>query len=265
VAGQAEALGRRFSAWYRATPPADRITWGALAACAALGSLTLLERSARVRRGRVVPRAFRDRFRARLAEGKLDWAKGLDYCELNPSPASRVALAALRRWGRPAPDLDRAVAIARQAESDRLRRHVGTLRRVAALAPLIGLLGSLVSASRALAALPAGAAWGPAASGALAPLTAGVGLAILALVAYDGLMGRVETLVGELDRIGAEVVDAVAPSAAAPPAAPRAERVASAGAQVRAEPAARPRAPHGPRPVEIAERFAREVDRDAEV
>jgi biopolymer transport protein ExbB len=225
--------------------------------------LTLLERSARVRRGRVVPRAFRDRFRARLAEGKLDWAKGLDFCELNPSPAARVALAALRRWGRPAPDLDRAVALARQSESDRMRRHVGTLRRIAALSPLIGLLGSLVSASRALAALPPGAAWGPPVASALAPLTAGVGLAILALVAYDGLMGRVETLSSELDRLGAEVVDALAPLITHAPASSR-ERTASTGHQVRVEPAARPRAPHSVR-VEIPERFAREIDRDVEV
>ena len=37
---------------------------------------------------------------------------------------------------------------------------------------------------------------GPALAAALTPLTAGVALAILALVAYDGLTGRVETLAG---------------------------------------------------------------------
>ncbi len=259
---QAVAMGRRFEAWYRGVKPADRITWGGLGAAAFLGVLTLLERVVRVRRRRVIPNAFRERFHARLLEGKLDWGKGLDYCELNPSPAARVALAAIRRWGRPAPDLDRAVALAKQAETDRLRRHVGTLRRIAALAPLIGLLGTLHAASQALASLTPGAAWGPAMASALAPLTAGVALAILALVAYDGLMGRVENLAGDLDRLGAEIVDAIALAGAPAPAA-RSER-APASAQIRAEPASRPRAPHPVR-VEIPERVVgRPVDFDDE-
>ncbi len=244
----------RFRAWYDHTPPTERVTWGGLAACVLLGVVTTLERIARVRRKRVIPRAFRERFQSRLEEGLLDWAKALDYCELNPSPASRVALAALRRWGRPTADLDRAVTLARNVESDRLRRYVGTLRRISAMAPLIGLLGSLFSAGRSLASMPPGAAWGPLVSAALAPLTAGVGLAILALVAYDGLVGRIETLSGELDRIGAEVVDAIVI------ATPSTSRAAAPGAPYRADGASTGR-PHSVR-VEVPERIARPRGRE---
>lgn len=207
---QGEIAAHRASARFRATPPHERMTWGGLGACAALGLVVAAERWWRLRRGRIVPRAFRERFHQRLLEGKLDKGKGLDYCELNPSPASRIALAAIRRWGRPAADLDRAVALARQIEVDRLRRHVGTLRRLAVLAPMLGLLGTLVSTGKALASLGPGSAWGPAVAGALAPLTAGVTLAILALVAFDGLVGRVERLAHDLDRVGAETIDAIA-------------------------------------------------------
>jgi biopolymer transport protein ExbB len=232
--GGADRVAERGLAWYRGTPPWERVTWGGLAAAGLLGALTLLERLVRLRRGRVVPRAFRERFHSRLVEGALREAQALDYCELNPSPAARVALAAVRRWGRPVNELERAVALARQAEVDRLRRNVGTLRRIAALAPLIGLLGSLLGLGRALAELPAGAAWGPVVAQALAPLTAGVALAIVALVAYDGLVGRVEALSGTLERLGAEAVDALAIAGAS----------ASPPRPVRPEPAAGPRAPH---------------------
>lgn len=244
----------RFQRWYQTSAPAERITWGGLAACVVLGMLTTLERIARVRRNRVIPRAFRERFLSRLEEGLLDWGKALDYCELNPSPASRVALAALKRWGRPTVDLDRAVSVARSVESDRLRRYVGTLRRIAAMAPLIGLLGSLTSAGRSLAAMAPGAAWGPLVASALAPLTSGVGLAILALVAYDGLVGRIETLSGELDRIGAEVVDAIVV------ATPTTSRAASPVPGHRADAASSGR-PHSVR-VEVPERIARPRGRD---
>src|SRR5262249_11811256 len=199
--------------------PADRVTWGGLAACAGLGVGVLLERLARLRRQKIVPRDFTSRFLARLSEGKLDRGKALDFCELNPSPAARGALGAVRRWDRPVADQERAVALALRVESERLRRHVGTLRRIAALAPLLGLLGTLVSCSRALAV--AGSAWGPALASALSPMTAGVALAILALVAYDGLIGRVETLAGSLERLGVETIDAIAMSA---PTEPRASR-----------------------------------------
>ena len=94
------------------------------------------ERTLRLGRGRVLPEGFVGRFRDRLRDGKLDRGKASDLCEMNPSPASRVALAAIRRWGRPAADLERAVALARRVEVDRLRRNVGTLRRLAALCPV---------------------------------------------------------------------------------------------------------------------------------
>jgi len=82
---------------------------------------------------------------------------------------------------------------------------------------LLGLLGTLFASGRALNA--EGNAWGPALAAALTPLTAGVAISILALIAYDGLVGRIEALAGALDRLGAETVDAIA---MAKPSEPRA-------------------------------------------
>ena len=250
---RAEAFGDQALAWYRRTPPIDRVTWGGLGACAVLGLLVMAERTVVLRRGRITPRGFLKRFRERLQDGKLDRGKALDLCELNPSPVSRVALAAVRRWGRPVADLERAVALAARVETDRLKRNVGTLRRIAAMSPLLGLLGTLIAAGRALS-VP-GAAWGPALGNSLIPLTSGVALAIIALVAYDGLVGRVERLANAIDRLGAETVDAIAMSAV--PEAPTASR-----------PVESRRGPHlpvrGSHPirVEIPDAIARNIDRD---
>lgn len=213
--GLALHLAREALAWYGRTPPLERVTWGGLLACAALGLVVTLERTMRLRRRRVVPESFVERFMRRLADGQLDRGKALDYCELNPSPAARVALAAVQRWGRPTADLERGATLARQREVDDLRRHIGTLRRITALAPLIGLLGTLTAAGRILTATPPDAAIGSALAAALGPLTIGVALAILALVFFDGTTSRVDALAGELDRIGAETVDAIALATAA--------------------------------------------------
>jgi biopolymer transport protein ExbB len=203
-------LVSRVLIWYEQTPAGERIAWGGLAACVPLGLCVALERMARLRRGAVVPNDFTARFLDRLHEGKLDGGKALDYCEMNPSPAARVALAAVRRWGRPAVELERAVALAHRWESERLRTNVGTLRRITILAPLLGLLGALLTFERIMieagdASLP----W-PALAEALQPAVFGVAIATAALVVYDLLMVRIERLSGALDRLGAETVDAVA-------------------------------------------------------
>jgi biopolymer transport protein ExbB len=214
--------------WYGRTPPPERVTWGGLVACGGLGLVVLMERTLRLRERRVVPPAFTARFVDHLHEGKLDCGQALDHCERNPSPAARVALAAVRRWGRPAGDLERAVAMAHRVETEGLRRNVGTLRRVAALSALLGVLGTLFALGRALESIPptpmngpasitaAPVAWGPALAAAITPLSTGIVIATLALVAYDGVLTRVEKLAGALDRLGAETIEAIAMSAPAP-------------------------------------------------
>ena len=206
VAAQARSLGRAFLTWYNQTPAVNRMTWGGIVAASMLGLGVSLERLKRLRRKTILPDEFTNRFLERLKDGRLDRGKALDFCELNPSPASRVALAAVKRWGRPVADLERAVSLAHRVEAGKLRKNVGTLRRLAALAPLLGLLGTLFAIGRTLSALGSTdgpGIWGPAIASALGPLTAGVAVAVLALVAFDGLMVKIESLVGALDLAGA--------------------------------------------------------------
>jgi biopolymer transport protein ExbB len=256
---RADRFGQLAVDWYRRTPPVDRVTWGGLGACGVLGLLVMAERTLVLRRRRVTPGGFLKRFRERLQEGKLDRGKALDLCELNPSPAARVALAAVRRWGRPVADIERAVALASRVETDRLRRNVGTLRRIAAMSPLLGLLGSLIAAGRALS-VP-GAAWGPALGNSLIPLTSGVALAIVALVVYDGLVGKVEKLTNAIDRLGAETVDAIAMSATPEPSTANPSSTRPIEPRRISHPPFR--GPHQIR-VEIPDSIARSIDRDDE-
>jgi biopolymer transport protein ExbB len=145
-----------------------------------------------------------------MREGRIDWAQAVDYCELNPSPAARVALAAIRRGPVPSQDAERLVALARRVETERMKRGLGTLRRVAALAPLVGLLASLAHAGHVLARQAPGDAFGPVLAPCLTPLTAAVGLAILALLSYDGLSARIDRLSEELESIGLETLEGLA-------------------------------------------------------
>jgi biopolymer transport protein ExbB len=206
-----DLVGRAID-WYRLTPPIDRMIWSGLFVIAAVGLGVLFDRLWRLRQSRVLPAKFVDRFVDRLQDVPFDRAKALDLCELSSSPASRVAMSALSRSGRPISDLERCVARASKQEVEGLTRSVGTLKRLAMIAPLIGLLGSLQAASRALGGLEGAeqaAIWGPIVASSLAPLTMGVVLALIALIAFDGLMVRVERLGSELDRFGGETIDII--------------------------------------------------------
>jgi|GEM_PF-5633029 len=198
---------------YQATPWTDRVAWGALGACAILALVTLLERTWALRVRRVMPKRFASRLAERLEDGPVDRAKLIDLCELNDSAVARIAGAVVSRWGRPTADLERALNNGVRVEAEELQRNVPTLRRIAVLSPLIGLLGSLIMIGRLLSSQEAQEfqrQWTHQLAQGLFPLTAGVILAVLSLVAYDGLCVRVAKHVSWLEKIGNKLVDQVA-------------------------------------------------------
>ena len=218
----ARQLADKFTALYQQTPWTDRVAWGALGACAVLAVLTIIERTWALRSGRVMPKRFVRRLEERLEDGRVERAKLLDLCELNASAVARVGSAVVSRWGRPTADLERALAGAVRVEAEELRRNVPTLRRVAVLAPMLGLLGSLLMIGRLLQAQnPATVQqdWTQLLAQGLLPLTGGVLVAVLALISYDGLSVRVAKYTSRLEQLGARLVDEIA--LATPPPEPK--------------------------------------------
>lgn len=198
---------------YQTTPWTDRVAWGAIGACAILAILTLLERTWALRNRRILPKRFVSRLMERLEDGPVDRAKLIDLCELNDSAIARVASAVVSRWGRPTADLERAFNNSVRVEAEELQRNVPTLRRIAVLSPLIGLLGSLIMIGRLLSSQDAQEfqrQWTHQLAQGLFPLTAGVILAVLALIAYDGMCVKVSKAVSRLEKIGNKLVDQVA-------------------------------------------------------
>jgi biopolymer transport protein ExbB len=130
---------------------------------------------------------------------------------------------------------------------------------------LLGLLGTLLAASRALNT--PGLAWAPAIASALGPLTAGVAMAILSLVAYDGLMGRVEKLVGDLEKLGAQTVDAIALAVPPEPArpAPSSPHAHAPDPHYRRPSQGYPRTSHQPMRIDIPNAIARAMEGDEDL
>ncbi|HEV3343969.1 MAG TPA: MotA/TolQ/ExbB proton channel family protein [Pirellulales bacterium] len=199
--------------------------------CSFITLVFVFERAIALRRGRVIPRPFVKRFLHQLSEGQLDREKSLQLCEENGSPVAQVFAAAVRKWGRPAVEVEQAVLDAGERASNGLRKYVRVFNAVSTISPLLGLLGTVFGMIKAFNDISTSDAMGRpellsrGISEALITTAAGLSIAIPALVCYLFFLSRVDQLIIDLDALGQEVVAAV--SAEALQAAAKPSRVRS--------------------------------------
>jgi biopolymer transport protein ExbB len=181
-----------------------------------------LERIVALRRGRVIPKDFVSRFHERLAGGKLDRDRALELCKANDSAMARVFSHVVRYWGQPASAIRNAVEADAAGEVVDLKRNVRVLNATATIAPLLGLLGTVIGMIEAFNAL--GAKAGGAKSEALArgislalvSTAFGLGVAILSVALYYYLLNRVDLLVKDLDEQARKAIDLVSAESVRP-------------------------------------------------
>ncbi len=175
----------------------------------------VFERAISLRRERVVPKPFVTRFLQQLADGELDREQSLALCEENGSPVAQVLKAAVRKWGRPAVEVEQAIIDAGERVTNGLRRYLRVLNGVATVSPLLGLLGTVVGMIRSFNAVATSNALGRPellASGiseALLTTAAGLTVAIPALIFYLLFISRVDRLIIDIDAVGQEVVSTI--------------------------------------------------------
>jgi biopolymer transport protein ExbB len=192
-----------------------------LALCSVVTVGFTLERFVALRRRRVVPRDFVERFIDRLAAGKLDRERALELCRAHDSVASRIFGHAVRYWGQPAAVIRQAVDADAAGEVADMKRNVRALNGTATLAPLLGLLGTVIGLIEAFDALGGPAGGGAAEGGprgealahgislALVATAIGLVIAIFSVVAYFYLLSRVDVLVRDLDEQARRVIELI--------------------------------------------------------
>jgi len=158
----------------------------------------IIERLVILRSGRVIPRHFVSRFLKLLKDGKLNARSALKLCEENPSPIASVFAHGVRKWGKPSVEVEQAIIDGGERQLSQLRRHLRVINGVATVAPLMGLLGTVIGMIQAFNEIANSSAMGKAeelAVGiAMALLTTafGLGIAIPSLIMYMYLAGRVD-------------------------------------------------------------------------
>lgn len=183
--------------------------------CSFVLLLVVFERIISLRRGRVLPRPFVKRLLHQLREGSLNRQAALERCRENSSHVARVFAAAIRKWGKPAVEVEQAVLDEGERTANELRRYLRVINGVATVCPLLGLLGTVWGMMEAFNAIATSSAIGRAEllaggiSGALVSTASGLFVAIPALIAHLFFVGRVDRLIMDIDARGQQLVELI--------------------------------------------------------
>ncbi len=177
------------------------------------------ERTISLRTGRVIPGPFVKRFQHQLEEGQLDREQAMLVCEENGSPTAKIFYAAVRKWGRPAVEVEQAVIDAGERAAGDLRRYLRVFNGVATISPLLGLLGTVFGIIRAFNDIASSDAMGrmemlsKGISEALFTTAMGLLVAIPAVVLHLYFVSRVDRLVIQIDTASQDVVETISSEA----------------------------------------------------
>ena len=142
-----------------------------------------------------------------------DIAGAVAFCRQHGTPASRIVQRGLERLGRPIGEIKEAVEEAGRRETYELEKRMDLLASAAAIAPMLGFLGTVTGMIAAFQeiqkyeglvnpSLLAGGIWE-----ALVTTAAGLAVGILALFAYNLLINRIGRLVNGLERASSDFID----------------------------------------------------------
>lgn len=180
-------------------------------ACSVLAMAIIGERLWTLRRKRILPDSLVGRAWQLVQERGLEQRHIEALRESSPLGRILAAGAAARGHGREV--MAEAIEDAGRHEAHRLERYLNTLGTIAAISPLLGLLGTVVGMIRVFGAISAeGMGDMPALAGgiaeALITTASGLVVAIPTLMAYRYFRGLVDALVVEMEQEAMRMVEA---------------------------------------------------------
>lgn len=182
-----------------------------LLALSVLGAAIFFERLIYLHRAEIRVGEFLRGLANIVREGRYDEAR--QECLATPGPVARVVLSAVLARDCPRDELRDIVQEAGQLEVPRLERHLLLIASLAYIAPLIGLLGTVLGLLEAFYIISSQSGYATVAdlSGSvyqsLISAAAGLMIAVPAVVASHYLAARVKDLIHDMERAGIEIVN----------------------------------------------------------
>lgn len=180
--------------------------------CSVVAAAIIAERMWSLQRKRVLP--------ADLAEKVWFWAKNnkLDDNHMRAlqtsSPLGQVLAAGLVNRGEDRELIKESIQDTGRHVVHDLERYLNSLGTIAAITPLLGLLGTVIGMVKVFAAITSHGVGNPAVlaggiSEALITTAAGLSVAIPALIGYRYLRGRVDSLVVNMEKEAMKLLEAI--------------------------------------------------------
>ena len=117
------------------------VTMHPMLICSIVGLIVIIERSIVLHRLKANTAQVFGAVRGALV--KRDLKGAIDVCDASPSPISDTLRAGLLRFGKPVPDVEKAMESVALHEISKLERGLWMLATVANVAPLFGFLGTV--------------------------------------------------------------------------------------------------------------------------
>lgn len=185
------------------------VMWGLLALALA-GLAVVIERLVALSRASIDINDFLGRTRKALVVNRSP-REAIKICEQLRGPVPSMVKAGLLKYGEPRDAVESTLQNAALFERGRLQRFMPVLATLAAIAPLLGFLGTALGVMRALDAL-APDSDGPTAltlalEGPLIATVAGLAIGIVLRIAYGWLAGRAAKVERDLDTASNMLLD----------------------------------------------------------
>ena len=180
--------------------------------CSLLGLAVIIERFIALRRSAIIPANWMEGLKGVFRHTVDDRQAGLDYCHANDCPVARVAAAGIRKLHRDEESVEQHIEDAGANEVAKLRRNLRMLYGVAAVAPMLGLLGTVWGMIQAfqvasLKGLGRAEALATGIYEALVTTFAGLCVAIPALIFYYHFLGKIERIVSQMNDVSVEFLE----------------------------------------------------------
>ncbi len=173
---------------------------------------TAVERNLALRKARTDLDGYLAKLRRTLVK-RRSITEALEATEATPGAVARVAETGLRRFSRPAAQLEKSLERRAQSETTRLHRRLRILATTATTAPLLGFLGTVTGMMASFQALadfsisnPGMVALGI--KEALTTTAAGLVVAVPAQLAYSSLASRAERITDDIEAVASFLLEA---------------------------------------------------------
>ncbi len=188
----------------------------------------IVERMISLRRRAIIPPKFLPGLEKNMSDSSDAQLDALDYCQKDGSPIANIFAAGLKKFGEPVERLEKHIQEAGEREVLKLRKYTRLLSVIAAVAPLMGLLGTIFGMIKAFQTVSVSAdALGKTellAKGiyeAMITTAGGLMVAIPALLGFHWILGKIDGVVVEIDQMTVEFLDTYTK-----PVAPKTENIA---------------------------------------